>query len=194
MKHNNVLGRGHSRKNALRFKTWFHQPVQRSIRREKRIEKARKLSPSNVHLLKPVVRCPSRRFNMKERYGRGFSLAELKAAEIHPEEAREIGIAVDLRRYNYSEEGIERNVARLREYKNSIKIYKNKEEAKKDGAVQFKGKILPLVKKSSEVQSMSLSEVVPALGACEKMNKLRDECIKRRSQKERLGVLRKFSK
>lgn len=58
-------------------------------------------------LLRPVVRCPSIRYNTKVRLGRGFTLEELKAAGFTKYEAKSFGIAVDFRRVNRSVESLE---------------------------------------------------------------------------------------
>eukprot|EP00662_Eupelagonemidae_sp_cell21_P055791 gene55791-61942_t len=66
---------------------------------------------------------------MKRREGRGFTLAEVKAAGLcaavlYPKgDARSIGIAVDHRRKNKSEESLQRNVQRLNEYKSKLVLY-----------------------------------------------------------------------
>ena len=43
-----------------------------------RQEKAAKVAPKPVDKLRPVVRCPTVKYNRRVRAGRGFSLAELK--------------------------------------------------------------------------------------------------------------------
>ncbi len=60
---------------------------------------------------------------MKQRQGRGFTLDELKAAGINRREARGVGISVDHRRKNRSEEGFKLNVARLTQYKSKLIIF-----------------------------------------------------------------------
>lgn len=53
-------------------------------------------SPS--HLLRPVVRGQTQRYNMKQRIGRGFTVKELNAAGIRGlAYARSLGIAIDTR-------------------------------------------------------------------------------------------------
>ncbi len=49
--------------------------------------------------------------------------AELKAAGLSAPYARSIGIAVDHRRKNHSEESLQRNVKRLNEYKSKLVLY-----------------------------------------------------------------------
>jgi len=60
---------------------------------------------------------------MKIRAGRGFTFAELKAAEINKKQARGIGIAVDHRRENRSEESFQANVQRLKLYKSKLVVF-----------------------------------------------------------------------
>lgn len=60
---------------------------------------------------------------MRIRAGRGFSLAELKAANIRPKEALSIGIPVDHRRRNLSEEGLKMNKDRLLAYKERLVVF-----------------------------------------------------------------------
>ena len=91
-----------------RIKTWFNQPARKLRRRQARIAKAAKVAPRPVAgLLRPVVRCPSIRYNTKVRLGRGFTLEELKAAGFTKYEAKSFGIAVDFRRVNRSVESLE---------------------------------------------------------------------------------------
>lgn len=192
MKHNNALSTGHFKKTSLKYKLWFKQPIQKRIRKERRAEKARRIAPCNVEKLLPIVRCGSRRYNMKERLGRGFSLTEIKEAGITPEHAKQHGIAVDARRHSYSEEGVARNVARIKEYLANIQVFETRQEAKDVGVTQHKGTIMPIQKKKPVVGSMHISEVKAEMGACDLMNKLRNECIKKQSLKERRGTLKMF--
>ena len=60
-------------------KTWFNQPARKIKRRQARLEKAAKLAPKPVSgPIRPVVRCPTIRYNAKVRAGRGFSHDELR--------------------------------------------------------------------------------------------------------------------
>ena len=54
------------------------QPGRKSRRRNARLTKAAAVAPRPVDKLKPVVRCPTIKYNRRVRAGRGFSLAELK--------------------------------------------------------------------------------------------------------------------
>lgn len=51
-------------------------------RANNRATKARLVAPRPVSYLRPVVRCPTARYNKKVRLGRGFSLDELKVRRI----------------------------------------------------------------------------------------------------------------
>ncbi len=105
MKHNQIIEGQHFRKDwERRVQTWFDQPADKKRRRNARITRAKRLAPRPINLLRPVVRCCTIKYNMRVRAGRGFTLDELKAAKINRKEARGIGIAVDHRRTNRSEE------------------------------------------------------------------------------------------
>ena len=85
------------------MKTWFDQPARKQRRRLARKAKAVAVAPRPVAgALRPVVRCPTIKYNSKVRAGRGFTLYELKEAGINVKEARGLGIAVDTRRRNKS--------------------------------------------------------------------------------------------
>jgi large subunit ribosomal protein L13e len=61
-------------------KTWFDQPAKKKSRRLLRLKKATRVAPRPIDgLLKPAVRCPTIKYNLKLRAGRGFTLEELKA-------------------------------------------------------------------------------------------------------------------
>jgi large subunit ribosomal protein L13e len=73
------------------------------------------------------------RYNRKLREGRGFTLAELKAAGINRKEAKGVGIVVDHRRRNLSEEGKHLNVERLKAYQQRLIIFPRKSGKPKKG-------------------------------------------------------------
>uniref|UniRef100_L2GCE1 60S ribosomal protein L13 n=1 Tax=Colletotrichum fructicola (strain Nara gc5) TaxID=1213859 RepID=L2GCE1_COLFN len=102
-------------------------------RRVARQAKAAKVAPRPVDLLRPVVRCPTVKYNRKVREGRGFTLAELKAAGIPRLYAPTIGIAVDGRRQNLSEESLAANVARLKAYKERLVVFPRRSNKPKQG-------------------------------------------------------------
>ncbi len=95
-------------------------------RREARKAKAAAAAPRPVGLLRPTVRGQSARYNAKAKQGRGFSLAELRAAGLTPAAAATIGISVDHRRINKSEESLAANVARLTAYLKTVVVAKRK--------------------------------------------------------------------
>ena len=90
---------------------------------------------------------------MKVRAGRGFSLEELKAAKISKKFARTIGIAVDHRRRNKSQESLQANVDRLKEYQSKLVLFPRKgnkirqgdaSKEETDAASQLQGTVLPI--------------------------------------------------
>lgn len=179
-KRNGVIPNGHFHKDwQSRIKNWFNQPMRKKRRHATRVEKARRLAPRPLKRLRPVVSCPTMRYNTKVRLGRGFSFDELKQAGIHPKEAQSkwqtwfssihsssfsalstitaIGIAVDHRRTNKSMESIQRNVARLKEYRSKLILFPKKQGKPRKGdsseeelkmASQLSGVILPLRSRS----------------------------------------------
>jgi len=70
---------------------------------------------------------------MRIRAGRGFSLQELKTAGVNKKQALSIGIPVDHRRRNRSEESLERNVERLKAYKDRLILFPLKSKKPKKG-------------------------------------------------------------
>eukprot|EP01126_Amoeba_proteus_P057482 TRINITY_DN7318_c0_g1_i1.p1 TRINITY_DN7318_c0_g1~~TRINITY_DN7318_c0_g1_i1.p1 ORF type:complete len:219 (+),score=16.94 TRINITY_DN7318_c0_g1_i1:69-725(+) len=133
VKHNNQLVNNHFRKDwDKRVRTWFNQPARKERRRKARTDKARAIYPRPVTgLLRPVVHCPTARYNLKVRLGRGFSLQELKAAQITPREAHSIGIAIDYRRINKSIESVNLNVQRLKLYKSKLVLFPKASHSKR---------------------------------------------------------------
>ncbi|CAG8543601.1 904_t:CDS:2 [Funneliformis caledonium] len=154
MKHNNRLPNVHFHKDwQIRVKTWFDQPGRKKRRRLNRIDKAARIAPRPIELLRPAVRCPTRRYNTKLRAGRGFTLDELKEAGIRRKEALTIGIPVDHRRKNRSVESLQLNVQRLKTYKSKLIIFpRNAKKPKKADsapdqiatATQLKGTVMPV--------------------------------------------------
>merc|ERR1712142_1310268 len=156
MKHNNQLPNQHFHKDWQRYvRTWFNQPGRKKRRRVARQKRALAIAPRPVGgALKPVVRCPTFKYNTKVRSGRGFTLEELKTAGISAKSARTIGICVDHRRKNKSTESLQSNVQRLKEYKSKLIIFPKKQSKPKSGdseqpelavAAQLQGPIIPIV-------------------------------------------------
>lgn len=82
-KRNQMIPNAHFHKDWDRYvKTWFNQPARKDRRRKVRAAKAARVAPRPVKTLRPVVRCPTFKYNIKDRRGRGFTLDELKAAGI----------------------------------------------------------------------------------------------------------------
>jgi len=71
----------------------------------------------------------------KQRLGRGFTLAEVKAAGLNASFARSVGIAVDYRRKNKNEETMALNVARLNAYKSKLILFPRKDNKPKKGPI-----------------------------------------------------------
>lgn len=133
VRHNNVVPNEHFRKKWQKMvRTWFNQPGRKLRRRNARAEKAKKVFPRPVSgPLRPVVHGQTVKYNSKVRQGRGFTLAELRAAGININVAPTIGIAVDHRRRNLSQEGLDANVQRLKEYKSKLVLFPRKAKAPK---------------------------------------------------------------
>ncbi|KAI0348549.1 60S ribosomal protein L13 [Trametopsis cervina] len=132
--HNNVLPQNHFRKDwQTRVRTWFDQPGRKLRRRQARKEKAARLGVRPLSLLRPAVRGQTVRYNRKVREGRGFTLAELKEAGIGRKAARGVGIVVDHRRRNLSEEGKALNVERLKAYKTRLVVFPRNAKKPKKG-------------------------------------------------------------
>ncbi|KAF9076212.1 ribosomal protein L13e [Rhodocollybia butyracea] len=113
--HNNVLHANHFRKDwQRRVRTWFDQPGRKLRRRNARKTKASTLGVRPLTLLRPAVRGQTVRYNRK---------LQLKEAGIGRKEAKGVGIVVDHRRRNLSEEGKKLNVERLVAYKQKLIVF-----------------------------------------------------------------------
>ncbi|KAK9363427.1 ribosomal protein L13e [Lipomyces starkeyi] len=124
----------HFRKHwQTRVRVHFDQPGRKLRRRTARVKKAALVAPRPVDSLRPIVRAPTVRYNRRIRAGRGFTLEELKVAGIPRKFAKTIGIAVDHRRQNRSVEGLEANVARLKEYQAKLILFPRKAGKPKKG-------------------------------------------------------------
>ncbi|KAJ4150372.1 hypothetical protein LMH87_011124 [Akanthomyces muscarius] len=134
IKHNQKIVKNHFHKDwQRRVRTHFDQAGKKASRRTARQAKAAALAPRPVDKLRPIVRCPTIKYNRKVRTGRGFTLTELKEAGIARPLAPTIGIAVDFRRQNLSEESLAINVARLKAYKERLILLPRKSNAPKKG-------------------------------------------------------------
>lgn len=125
---NRVLPNAHFRKRktwAKLAKTHFNQPAKKVTRRKARAAKAAAVAPRPLAgQLRPVVQCPTFRYNARQRLGRGFTFEEIKAAGLTPCSAKQIGISIDKRRRNKSAENRQRNVQRLKAYQQKVTILK----------------------------------------------------------------------
>ena len=176
VKHNNVLANVHLRKHYQRFvRTWFNQPARKLRRSNTRKDKATSVFPRPVEKLRPVVHSLTRKYNSKTRYGRGFTLQEVKAAGLTRKFARTVGIAVDHRRQNTSEEGLQLNVQRLENYKSKMILFPRREGKYKKGEIvdSTEEKL-----KSADVNKQNISKHVvarPSLKLREKPSKISKE-------------------
>ena len=113
VKGNHALPDAHFRKWWQRHvKTWFDQPARKKSRRLARQDKVVKNGTRPLGMLRPAVRPPTQRYNMKLREGRGFTLEEIKSVGVSKKYARTIGIAVDHRRRNRCQESLDLNTQR----------------------------------------------------------------------------------
>ncbi|EXJ76755.1 50S ribosomal protein L13e [Cladophialophora psammophila CBS 110553] len=127
IKHNQQLPNNHFHKDwQRRVRVHFDQPGRKSRRRATRLAKAAAVAPRPVDKLRPVVRCPTIKYNRRARAGRGFTLTELKEAGIPRKLAPTIGIAVDARRLDTNQETLSLNVSRLKAYKARLILFPRK--------------------------------------------------------------------
>ncbi|PSK43992.1 60S ribosomal protein L13 [Elsinoe australis] len=134
IKHNQQIPHNHFRKDWQRYvRVHFDQAGKKKSRRNARQAKAAKVAPRPVDKLRPVVRCPTLKYNRRVRAGRGFTFAELKAAGIPRKLASTIGISVDPRRQNISEESLAANVERLKSFKSKLILFPRKTKSPKKG-------------------------------------------------------------
>jgi large subunit ribosomal protein L13e len=167
VKHNNQIPNIHCKKKycessrgPLKVKLRLNQATAKKARRIRRAAKAAAVAPAPVQKLRPVVHCPTQKYSAKVRLGKGFTLEELKAAGFHPSYARTVGIAVDFRRRNRSEESLALNLKRLQEYKSKLVILK-KGDATPDARIAGSTTIQPIVKKAAS--EIVMETVTPAM-------------------------------
>ncbi|XP_068693629.1 large ribosomal subunit protein eL13-like [Montipora capricornis] len=168
-KHNNMIHNNHFHKQWQNYvRTWFNQPGRKKRRRLTRQKKALKIAPRPVAgALRPIVRCPTFKYNTKIRAGRGFTLEELKTAGISRKVAPTIGIAVDHRRKNRSAESLQANVQRLKEYMTKLIIFPKKATKPKQGdsadaelekAVQLQGPVMPIQQSRLPIKARKITD------------------------------------
>ena len=179
VKHNNQVPNIHCKKKylqssrgPLKVKLALNQATRKKARRLKRAAKREQKAPAPVKKLRPVVHCPTQKYSAKVRLGRGFTLEELKAAKLHPSYAQTIGIAIDWRRKNKSEETMAANIKRLEEYKANLVVLKKGESAP-EGAVT--GVVQPLVKPAAEIEMMTVTDELKETRAYTTMRVARQE-------------------
>ncbi|KAE8453637.1 hypothetical protein EG329_009148 [Mollisiaceae sp. DMI_Dod_QoI] len=127
IKHNQQIPHNHFRKDwQRRVRVHFDQPGRKLRRRNARLSKAAAVAPRPVDKLRPIVRCPTIKYNRRVRAGRGFTLTELKEAGIARKLAPTIGISVDPRRQNLSTESLAINVERLKAYQARLILFPRK--------------------------------------------------------------------
>ncbi|PRP81360.1 ribosomal protein L13 [Planoprotostelium fungivorum] len=133
-KRNDKIPKNHFKKKwELRVKTWFDQPAQKAVRKQKRVAKAAAAFPRPTESLRPVVHSPTRRYNFKIKLGRGFTQEELKAAGVTARKALTIGLAVDRRRTNKSEAAFNANVQRIKGYLAKLVVFPHTKKEKQAG-------------------------------------------------------------
>ncbi|XP_041021872.1 60S ribosomal protein L13-1 [Juglans microcarpa x Juglans regia] len=180
MKHNNVIPNGHFKKQwQNHVKTWFNQPARKTRRRIARQKKAVKIFPRPTSgPLRPIVHGQTLKYNMKVKAGRGFSLEELKAANIPKKLAPTIGIAVDHRRRNRSLESLQANVQRLKTYKAKLVVFPRRARKFKAGdsapeelatATQVQGSYMPIVREKPSVELVKITEEMKSFKAYDKL-------------------------
>merc|ERR1712051_383598 len=153
-KRNQMIPNAHGHKDWDTYvKTWFNQPARKERRRKARGLKAAKVAPRPVKSLRPIVRCPTFEYNIKDRAGRGFTLEELKGAGLTKNMAKTTGISVDHRRKNKSLESLQRNVQRLKDYQSKLILFPVNSKKPRKGeateedikkASQLAGSVIPI--------------------------------------------------
>ena len=183
-KGNNMIPNGHFHKHwQKRIRTWFNQPARKVRRRENRAKKAASINPRPVAgALRPMVHCTSSRHNLRVRLGRGFTLQELKEAGISRKVAPTIGIAVDHRRTNKSQESLKANVNRLKKYQAQLILFPKKLSAPKKGdssaeelkvAAQLRGKVFRVSTKRGSEKPRAITEAEKKLEVFRHLRRVR---------------------
>lgn len=171
VKHNNIIPGQHFHKDWQRYvKTWFNQPAKKQARRVARLAKAKASAPRPLGALRPIVRGQTNKYNGKVRAGRGFTLDEIRAAKINVNEAKGLGISVDHRRKNRSEEAFQQNVARLKAYRSKLVVFPRNPtskrvkagDAKKEERAAVKqvatASVFPAVEKRKKVKARKITK------------------------------------
>jgi len=200
VKHNNIIPNQHFHKDWQRFvRTWFSQPAKKQARRHARLARAKQLAPRPLGKLHPVVRGQTNKYNSKVRAGRGFTLDELKAAKLPRKEAQGLGVAVDHRRKNRSEEAFTLNVNRLKLYRSKLVVFPRNptsKRAKKGDASKDDRKA---VKQSSGKEPLAIVQPKRKIRARKIQGTERDQSVytilrKARTDEKRWGAREKRAK
>eukprot|EP00052_Salpingoeca_macrocollata_P030410 m.319432 g.319432 ORF g.319432 m.319432 type:complete len:205 (+) comp23153_c0_seq1:67-681(+) len=143
-------------------RTHFDQPGKKKSRRVARAKKLQQIAPRPAAgFVRPIVRCPTFKYNTKNRLGKGFTLEELKAAGVGRKKALTIGISVDHRRKNKSSESLQQNTQRLKQYlANLVVLPKDRKASKEEIKMvpQLLGDVLPLAKADKRVRARKITE------------------------------------
>ncbi len=181
VKHNNVVPNIHchkkyleSSRGPLKVRLTLNQATKKKSRRLVRAAKAARMAPRPVQKLRPVVHCPTQKYNAKVRLGRGFTVEELKAAGLNPKYARTVGIAVDLRRSNCSNESLQANVSRLEEYKKNLVVWTKKDKPT-ETPFQILGTVQPLVKEDKALVMEAVTDDMKGFNAFTTLRVARQE-------------------
>ena len=167
-KRNQLVPNGHFHKDWQSYvKTWFNQPARKLRRHQTRVAKAARIAPRPLGKLRPAVHCPTYKYNVKVRAGKGFTLEELKAAGLSKKYAQTIGIAVDHRRKNKSVESLQLNAQRLKEYKSKLILFPINAKKPRKGdssaeelskAVQLAGEVMPVKPVVKRARAMAVTD------------------------------------
>merc|ERR1711971_662582 len=180
---NQLVPNGHFHKDWQNYvKTWFNQPARKLRRHQTRVAKAARIAPRPLGKLRPAVHCPTYKYNVKVRAGKGFTLEELKAAGLSKKYAQTIGIAVDHRRKNKSVESLQLNTQRLKEYKSKLILFpvNSKKPRKGDSsaeelskAVQLAGEVIPVKPVVKRARAMAVTDDMKGFKAFQKLAGIR---------------------
>jgi len=180
VKHNNIIPNLHfhkkysqSSRGPLKVKINLNQATRKKARRLARAKRAAAIAPRPTELLRPIVQCQTQRYSAKQRLGRGFTLEELKVAGLNPGYARTVGICVDHRRSNRCQESLDRNVARLNEYKKNLVVLKKADAAPAN--VHTSGSIMPVVKVADELVMQTVTDEMKGFKAFTTLRLARQE-------------------
>jgi len=189
VKHNNVVPNQHFHKDwARRVRTWFDQPGKKERRRNRRLERAKRLAPRPLNKLRPVVRGQTLKYNSKVRAGRGFTYDEIEAAKVNRHQAQGLGITIGHRRKNRSDESFKTNVARLKIYLSKLVVFPRHPTSKKSK----KGDASK--EETKQVQQVDVAEVLPIINPSSRVKARKitkdekDATVVKRLRKERLDA------